>query len=104
MMKDVSNENHMFSVTVKGDLESTFGRVQAMAAYHGAILRGDTRGGVFAGDGVTAKYSVSGHVVTIEIHSLGYPTMMTHDHRSLEQAVRRFFESSETDREQSRSI
>lgn len=101
-MYGMNQEPKVFSVTVKSDLESMLGRVQAMAAYHGAILRGDTKGGVFSGNGVTAKYSVSGKVLTIEIRSLGYPTVMVHNHRSLENAVKRFFEASEADNEQLR--
>ena len=99
MISGINGEPTVFSVTVKGELDPLFERVQAMAAFHGAILRGDTKGGVFSGNGVTAQYKVSGRVLTIEIRSLGYPTVMVHNHTSLERAVKRFFEADEADRE-----
>jgi hypothetical protein len=99
MLYGMNQEPTVFSVTVKGEMEPLFERLQAMAALHGAILLGNTKNGVFSGNGVTAKYAVSGKVLTIEIHSLGYPTVMVHNHASLERAVKRFFEADEIERE-----
>jgi hypothetical protein len=103
MLCGLNQEPKVFSVTVNGELEPLFEQVQAIAGFHGAILRGNTKSGVFSGNGVTAKYTVSDKVLTIEIRSLGYPTYMVHNHKTLEKAIKRFFEADETDRETQRN-
>jgi|GEM_PF-3703815 len=78
-----------FTIALNEEFDNIIKEVRGKAAEMGFSFRGNVQSGELEGKGISAKYSVSGHEVTITIHTLP----IFHSSEKAERKIRKAFES-----------